>query len=101
MISRIIAAVVYLFTQLRKDIGALMTAIESLTAAVEKERTVTASAITLIQGLAAKIDAAKEDPDALEALAAEINSQSDALAAAVSANTPAVGKPADEEPVTT
>lgn len=51
----------------------------------------------LIQGLADQI-ANATDPAAIAALAAEINTSADALAAAVAANTPAES-PVEEPPV--
>jgi hypothetical protein len=72
--------------------------IASLTAAVQAEQTVTQSAVTLINGFAAKLDAAVAAASAagatpaqltaLSTLSSEIASSSTALAAAVSANTP-------------
>ena len=63
--------------------------IQDLQAAVAAEDTVIASAITLLNGLSAQIIALKDDPAALAALAADVNTQAQALAAAVAANTPA------------
>jgi len=60
-----------------------------LTAEVERDNTVDQSAITLINGLATQLEAAKGDPVAVQALADKLRAQSDALAAAVTANTPA------------
>jgi hypothetical protein len=60
-----------------------------LTAEVERDNTVDQSAITLITGLAAALEAAKGDPVAVQALADKLRAQSDALAAAITANTPA------------
>ena len=67
----------------------IMANLQALQAAVEKEKAVTQSALTLIQGLAQKIQDASGDQAALDALVAELNTQADSLAAAVSANTPA------------
>lgn len=64
--------------------------LDDLTAEVAQETTVENSAITLINGLAAQITAAGTDPAKLAALTASIKSSSDALAAAVTANTPPV-----------
>ncbi len=63
--------------------------LDQLTADVKANTDVEASAIALIQGLAAKIDAAKTDPAALTALSASLKSSAAALADAVTANTPA------------
>lgn len=66
-----------------------MAAIDDLTAAVARQTTVTKSALTLIQNLAAAITAAGTDPAKLAALTAALNANDDELAAAVLANTPA------------
>lgn len=63
--------------------------LDALTAEVEETKTIEQSAITLIQGLAEQIAAAKDDPAAILALSESLKAQSDALAAAISANTPA------------
>jgi hypothetical protein len=62
--------------------------LDALTAEVTRNTEVDAGAIALINGLAAKIVELKNDPVALQALADSMKSSSDALAAAVSANTP-------------
>lgn len=62
--------------------------IDQLKAAVTAENTVIDSAITLIQGLAAQIAALPADAAAIAALASEVQAKSDALAVAVTANTP-------------
>lgn len=63
--------------------------LDDLRAEVERDRTVDESAITLLNGLSAQIAAQKDDPVALAKLAEDLKGQSDALAAAVAANTPA------------
>lgn len=69
--------------------------LSALQAEVERDRTVDESAKTLLEGLTAKINeliAASGntvDPAALQALVDSIKSNTDNLAAAVSANTPA------------
>jgi hypothetical protein len=75
-----------------------MSAIDDLTAAVARETTVNQSAITLIQGLAARVNAAT-DMTQVKALVADLNAQSDAMAAAVTANTPSA--PTVTAPATT
>lgn len=65
--------------------------ITALTAAVERDNTVNQSAITLLDGLAKALEAAKNDPVAIQAIVDQLNAQQDALAAAVVANTPAEG----------
>ena len=65
--------------------------LDALKAAVARDTDVENSAITLLQGLKAALDAAiaANDPAALTALSASLGANSDALAAAVVANTPA------------
>lgn len=68
-----------------------MAAIDDLTAAVARDTDVDASAITLLNGLKAQLDAAiaAGDPAALQALSDQLGTNASALADAVSANTPA------------
>lgn len=66
-----------------------MSALDDLTAQVSASVTVETSAITLINGIAAAIVAAGTDPVKLNALGAQLQTSSNALAAAVAANTPA------------
>lgn len=47
------------------------------------------SVVALLNGFADRVEAEKEDPVAVQAIVDGIRSQSDALAAAVTANTPA------------
>lgn len=78
--------------------SANMTAnLQALTQQVQANTTVEGSAVTLIQGLASQLAAAiaasnNGDDAALPALQAQLQSSAAALAAAVSANTPAQAK---------
>ena len=85
LVSRI-ESVLAVLTMKQEQIMADLTA---LTAEVERNTTVDESAIALLTGLAAQIEALKTDPAALQALADTMRGSSDALAAAVLANTPA------------
>ncbi len=76
----------------------IMSALDDLTAAVAKEDTVIDSAIALINGIPALIAAAGTDPTKLAALQADITAKSDALAAAVTANTPTAATPSPAAP---
>ena len=67
--------------------------LDKLTTEVSETKTVVASAVTLIEGLAQQIRDLKDDPVALEALATELDATTNALAAAVAANTPPVEPP--------
>lgn len=70
-----------------------------LTAQVHANTEVEESAIALIQGLAAKIDALKDDPAQLAELSASLSASASSLAAAVTANTIAAPEPpTDREP---
>lgn len=88
------AALEYKLDQLLKGAITMSIALADLTAAVNKSTTVEQSAITMIQGLAAQIAANATDPAAVSALASQLNAGADALAAAITANTPAAPAPA-------
>jgi hypothetical protein len=61
---------------------------DALVAQVTANTTVEGSAITLIQGLAAQL-AANPTPAQVSALSSQLKTSADALAAAITANTPA------------
>jgi len=63
--------------------------LDKLEADVAAEATVVDSAIALLQGLKAALDAAGTDPAKLAALSASIEEKTAALASAVTTNTPA------------
>lgn len=63
--------------------------LSALQSEVERNGAVDQSAIVLLNGLAAKIEELKGDPAALQAFVDSLRGSSDALAAAVTANTPA------------
>lgn len=62
---------------------------DQLTAQVKANSDLLDSATALINGIAARIDAAGVDPAKLAALSTELKAKDDVLAAAVLANTPA------------
>lgn len=66
-----------------------MPILDTVVTDVAAEDTVIDSAITLLNGLSAALQAAGTDPAKLAALDADINARKQALAAAVVANTPA------------
>jgi len=74
-------------------------AFDALKAAVEANSSVTASAVLMLQGLAAELREAlaNQDPAAMEVLVDQLESQTLALAEAVAANT--VLPPVVESPV--
>lgn len=63
--------------------------LDDLTEKVTANGDVEKSAVVLLQGLKAALDAAGTDPVKLRELSTSLGSQSDELAAAVTANTPA------------
>lgn len=69
--------------------GTIMATIADLVAEVAQVKSVEAAAAAAIQGLVAKIEEAKAsaDPAALDAAIADLKASSDALAAAIPANT--------------
>lgn len=87
MLDKIFSAV----NDLKQEITKMAGELTSLQAAVQKNTDAEESAITLLQGLKAALDAAiaSGDPAALTALSTSIGAETDKLAAAVVANTPA------------
>ena len=98
-LDRILAGLETIQTQHRAVIAAMSTLnagvqvmsaeLDTLTTEVAESKTVMESAAVLLSGLSAQIVALKDDPVKLAALAAELDANSNALAAAVAANTPA------------
>lgn len=67
----------------------MSTNLEAITSAVESNTTVDESAIVLLNQIAGQLEAFKNDPIEIQALADQLNGESQKLAAAVAANTPA------------
>lgn len=67
----------------------IMADLSQLTADVTADTNAVTSAVTLINGLAAQITAAGTDPVKLKALTDQLEANNAALAAAITANTPA------------
>lgn len=78
-------------TTITERINAMANPIEDLVREVQEQRTVTESAIALLQGLKAALDAAvaANDMSAVVQAVADLDAQQAALAAAINANTPA------------
>lgn len=72
-----------------REVHHMSAELDALTTTVNDTKTVEDSAIVLLTNLSGLITAAKDDPAALTALAADLKAKSDQLAAAVVANTPA------------
>ena len=79
----------HMLAHIIKNQEKIMAALDDLTAAVAAEDTVVDSAVTLLQGLKAALDAAGTDPAKLAALSADITAKTKTLSDAVAANTPA------------
>ena len=75
--------------RIREVESTIVADLSAITAEVERNTAVDASVLALVQHMADEIEANKTDPAALQALADQLRSNDDALAAAVSANTPA------------
>jgi len=80
-----------------------MAALDDLTREVAELTSTTDSAIALIEGLKTRLDdaIATGDMDEVQALSDSLSTQTDRLAAAVAANTPAETEPGTVEPGTT
>ena len=65
----------------------LMSKFDVLTEEVAALTDVVASAVAVIDNLATQIEDAKDDPEEIAAIVADLRAQKDALAAAVAANT--------------
>ena len=76
-------------TRITNALETIMGQLDQLIAQVEQNTQVEASAVTLIQGIAAQLEEFKTQPEAISALAANLQASAAALAAAVAANTPA------------
>lgn len=88
-ITNMLSALVQGLGRIEQQEIIVMADLKSLSAQVKANTDVEASAVVLIQGIAAQLEAAKNDPVALQALSDSLKSSADALAAAVTANTPA------------
>lgn len=83
------AAIIYLLRKVYR----MSTSLDALAAQVAINTSAEASAVALIQGLAAQLAAIANDPAAVAALAAQLKTSADALSAAIVANTPAAPTP--------
>jgi len=94
-----LTAIVRTFASIEIEGTEVMSAqLDQLASEVERVRSVQQSAVTLIQGLAQKLQDAGTDPAQVQALADELRASADQLAAAVSANTPQDPGGGDFEP---
>src|SRR5436190_9130893 len=77
----------------RKKLDHIMKEFDDLVAEVAQDDSVIDGAVTLINGIAARIAAAGVDPVKLKAITDDLAAKRTALAAAVAANTPAAPTP--------
>jgi hypothetical protein len=84
LLNRILATLVRMETQEVQ----MSQELDDLKAAVAENSALDDSIIQLVNGLAAQIEALKDDPAALAALAVEVRAKSALIAAAIQANTP-------------
>lgn len=83
------SAVQGLLIHILQEETAMALDISDLTREVAETKTVQESAVVLLESIVAKLQAAEGDPAAIAAVVAELDASTNALAAAVSANTPA------------
>jgi hypothetical protein len=84
-----IAEIYSMVSTLIKGATAVATDLSELTTAVENNTSVSQSAIALVDGLKAQLDAAGTDPVALRELSQALSNNSDKLSQALTRNTPA------------
>lgn len=93
-IVRALARIEAALATLDRKVTTMAASLDTITATVKRTEDAEDAAIVLLQGLKAALDAAGTDPVALKALSDELGAKTDALAAAVVANTPAATPPA-------
>ena len=95
--------------QLLKELQMVSQQLADLQREVAETRSITQSAITLLEGLSAQIRENADDADAMRQLADELDQNQQTLAASIAANTPGGGPaptpieptpPAGDEPIT-
>lgn len=91
---RLLEAMAAGISTLKKGMTMLQDEIDELRKAVEANTSATQSAATMLDTLADKLEAAADDPEEIRQLAASVRSNSQALADAVTRNTPSEEPPA-------
>lgn len=84
----LIKAITNGFLTINQKLNKMAADLTTLEQEVSENSDAIASAVTLLQGLKAALDAAGTDPVKLKALSDQLSAQTDSLAAAVVANTP-------------
>jgi septation ring formation regulator EzrA len=92
-IENAIAKMSSMLAQVLKKEKEMSKELDALTNQVKQNTNLEQSAVTLIQGLADQIAAAKDDPVKIDALTQELKTKADALAQAITANTPPAPTP--------
>jgi len=92
--SRKLDQIIQLLKVQQKEILTMAASVDDVIAAVQKETTVEQSVITLLNQFASQVQAAGTDPIKLQQALDLITSNTAALSAAVTANTPAATPPA-------
>lgn len=98
LLVSILAGIAGVLLKQNKNIKAMANELDNLTNEVAENTSTVQSAITLLNGLKTKLDEAiaSNDMSQVQALSDQLSGNTDALAAAVAANTPA--EPPTEEP---
>jgi hypothetical protein len=86
--DRLLVKALGLLEYLVQQVQHMSSDLSSIQVAVSAETDAVKAAVTLLTDLAARLEAAKADPAQVQALADQIRANSDALSAAVVANTP-------------
>lgn len=89
MLLRIGKKILTTLEEIRKESKIMTQELVDLEAAVTENTSLDTSIIELVNGLAAQVEALKDDPAKLASLASELRAKSAAMAAAIQANTPA------------
>lgn len=89
----IIIIILLIFIIYKNKNKKIMSDLQALIDEVAETKTISQSAITLLQGLKQRLDEAGTDPVKLQELRASLDTSNAELAAAVSANTPAEPQP--------
>jgi hypothetical protein len=87
-IERKLDAILLRANLLIRETYAMATNLDEITAEVQQTTDAQAAAVLLLQDLKARLDSAGTDPVALKALSDQLGVSTDALAAAIVANTP-------------
>jgi uncharacterized membrane protein affecting hemolysin expression len=85
--------IIYLLERIYGKEHIMGATLEQLIEQVQVNTQIEQSAVTLIQGIAEQLAAAKDDPEQIQELVDQLKTSADALAAAVLANTEVVSNP--------